>query len=95
MLEPAVPNEIPNRVQSPPPPVEVQGELEYEISEILDSKIDRRRSCKLLYYVRWLGYEGTDEEYSWLPATKLTNAPDLITDFHSAYPDKPGPLSSL
>ena len=95
MLEPAVPNEIPNRVQSPPPPIEVQGELEYEISEILDSKIDRRRSCKLLYYVRWLGYEGTDEEYSWLSATELTNAPDLISDFHSAYPDKPGPLSSL
>ena len=40
MLEPATPNEIPNRVQSPPPPVEVQGELEYEISEVLDSKID-------------------------------------------------------
>jgi hypothetical protein len=32
MLEPETPNEIPNRVQSPPPPVEVQGELEYEIS---------------------------------------------------------------
>ena len=48
MLEPATPNEIPNRVQSPQPPVDVQGELEYEISEVLDSKIDRRRSCKLL-----------------------------------------------
>ena len=60
MLEPAVLNEIPNRVQSPLPPVDVQGELEYEISEVLDSKIDRRRSCKLLYLVRWLGYKNTD-----------------------------------
>ena len=39
-LEPSVPNTIPNRVQSPPPLVEVDGELEYEISEILDSKVD-------------------------------------------------------
>ena len=70
MLEPATPNEIPNRVQSPPPPVDVQGDLEYEISEVLDSKIDRRRSCKLLYLVRWLGYENTDEEFSWLPADR-------------------------
>ena len=40
MLEPATPNKTPNCVQSLPPPVEVQGELEYEISEVLDSKID-------------------------------------------------------
>ena len=95
MLEPATPNEIPNRVQSPPPPVNVQGELEYEIAEVLDSKIDRRRSCKLLYLVRWLGYENTDEEFSWLPATELEHAKELTSDFHSAYPDKPRPLPTL
>ena len=95
MLEPATPNEIPNRTQSPPPPVEVQGELEYEIAEVVDSKIDRRRACKLLYLVRWLGYENTDEEFSWLPAIELEHAKDLISDFHSAYPDKPGSLSRL
>ena len=66
-----------------------------EISEVLDSKIDRRRSCKLLYLVRWLGYENTNEEFSWLSALELEHAKDLISDFHSAYPDKPGPLSNL
>ena len=40
MLEPVTPNEIPNWTSSPPPPVEVQGELEYEITEVLDSKIN-------------------------------------------------------
>jgi hypothetical protein len=54
MLELATPNEIPNRTLSPPPPVKIQSELEYEISEVLDSKIDHRRTCKLLYYVQWL-----------------------------------------
>jgi hypothetical protein len=95
MLEPAIPNEIPNHVQSLPPPIDVQGDLEYEIAEVADSKIDRRRSCKLLYLVCWFGYENTDEEFSWLPETGLEHTKDLISDFHAAYPDKPGPLTNL
>ena len=64
-LELATPNVIPNCVQPPPPPVEVDGEPEYEIAEILDSKLDRRRQqCPLLYLVHWAGYEGTDKEMS-------------------------------
>ena len=95
MLEPAFPNEIPNCVQSPPLPVDIEGELEYEISEIVDSKIDKCRSCKLLYLVCWLGYENTDEELSWLPTTELEHADELISDFHSAYLQKPSPISKL
>jgi hypothetical protein len=91
-LEPSTPNTIPNRVQPPPPPVIIDGEPEFEISEILDSKIDkRRRTCKLLYLVRWEGYEGTDEETSWMLASELAHAQDLVSDFHSAHPEKPGP----
>ena len=90
-LEPSVPNTIPNRTQPPPPPVEIDGEIEYEIAEILDSKIDNWRRCKLLYYVKWSGYEGTDEETSWLPATELEHAQELVADFHARYPRKPGP----
>ena len=41
MLEPTHSNVIPERTQSPLPPVEIDGKLEYEISEILDSKIDK------------------------------------------------------
>ena len=39
MLKPTHGNVIPEHTQSPPPPVEIDGELEYEISKILDSKI--------------------------------------------------------
>ena len=42
MLEPSMPNTIPNRTQLPPPLVEINRKEEFEISEILDSKIDRR-----------------------------------------------------
>ena len=40
-LEPTTPNTRPNRSQSPLPPVAVDGEPEYEITEILDSKLDQ------------------------------------------------------
>ena len=94
-LKPFHPSSIPNRTLDPPPPVKVDGEVEYEITEILDSKVDRRRrKCPLLYYVQWLGYEGTDEEFSWVLADELT-ADDYIANFHAKYPDKPGPLSKL
>ena len=74
----------------------VDNEPEFEISEILDTKIDnRRRTCKLLYLICWMGYEGTDEETSWILASELGHASELVVDFHRPYPAKPGPLSSL
>ena len=82
-LEPSMPNIIQNRVQSPPPLVKVDREAEYEISKILDLKVDcQQRNCKLLYLVHWSRYEGTDDETSWLLATELGHASELIHDFH-------------
>ena len=90
MLEPAFPNTIP--VQPPPPPVMVNHELEFEISEILDTKINTcRHACKLLYLVHWTGYEGTDEETLWILASELGHTSELIMEFHTKYPTKPGP----
>ena len=98
MLEPATPNTIPDRVQLPPLPVFVDGEPEFEITEILDSNIDQwHRNCKLLYLVCWTGYASTDEdeETSWILATELGNAPELVADYHTAYLAKPGPLHQV
>src|ERR1700730_152508 len=95
MLGPVTPNTIPNRIVPPPTPVEIDGDFEHEIAKVLDSKIDKRRTCKLLYLVRWTGYEGTDEETSWLPATELVNASEAVLDFHHTYLNKPGPLNLL
>jgi len=96
MLEPATTNPIPNHVQPPPPPIIVDDELEFKISEILDSKIDNHcRACKILYLVCWTGYEGTDEETSWILASELGHASEIVADFYSASPAKSGPLSSL
>ena len=92
-LEPMMPNTIPNRSQPPPPPVEVDGDPEYEITEILNSKLDQQRhQCPLLYLFQLAGYEGTDKETSWLVATELRHATELVTNYHKAYPNKPGPI---
>lgn len=96
LLQPDHPNTIPNRVEDPPPPVDVDGEDEYEVAEILDSKINRKYKDEgLLYTVRWKGYEGTAEEITTEPVRFLTNASELIAEFHDKHPRKPGPLAKL
>jgi hypothetical protein len=95
MLELSTPNTIPECVE-PPPPVIIDRDSEFVISEVLNSKIDNwYHAYKLLYLVKWAGYEGTDEGSSWLLATELGYAQEVIDDFHKAYPNKPGPLASL
>ena len=74
MLEPATLNAIPDQVQPPLPPIFVDGEPEYEIAKVLDSKMDNRCSkCKLLYLVHWTGYASTDKEThgSWHRNSKM------------------------
>src|SRR6202040_2112031 len=84
-LEPTTRNTILNWVQPPPPPIEVNEDIEFEISEILDSKIDKRRKCQLLYLVHWTGYAGTDQEMDSLLALELMHAMELVQDFYSSY----------
>ena len=42
LLEPFMDNTIENRIQSPPPPIEVEGQEEHKVEAIIDSKIDCR-----------------------------------------------------
>ena len=51
MLEPAISNTFSERIQLASAPVIINGEPEYKISWIVDSKIDRQQTCKLLYKV--------------------------------------------
>ena len=96
MLEPTSPNTIPNSTQPPLPAVIIDGEPEFEVTKVLDSKIDNRcKACKLLYLVWWADYEGMDEETLWIFMTEVDNVSELVQDFHKSYPTKPGPLSTL
>ena len=60
MLEPATPNIFQQHSKPPPAPVIIDEEPEYEISKIVNSKIDRWKACKLLYKIIWLGYKDTN-----------------------------------
>jgi len=63
MLEPTISSTFSERIQLAPAPVIIDGEPEYEISWIVDSKINCQRACKLLYKVIWLEYEDTGDEF--------------------------------
>ena len=86
LLEPYHANKIEGRTQPPPLPEIIDGEPEYEVREVLDSRIVRGR---LEYYVDWEGY--TAEEWTWEPAENLSGAPDLTAEFHRRYPQRPSP----
>jgi len=86
MLEPTTSNTFSKRIQPVPASVIIDGKPKYEISWIVDSKINCQQACKLLYKVIWLGYENTRDAF------ELTHTADLVSDFHITYPTKPGPL---
>ncbi|MBW0549063.1 hypothetical protein O181_088778 [Austropuccinia psidii MF-1] len=88
LLEPVKTTIIPNWHQEPPPPIIIEEEEEWEVSQILDSKLKRR---KLWYLVEWKGFSQDSERSTWEPAENLKNCPELVKDLHSFYPDNPGP----
>ncbi|MBW0495171.1 hypothetical protein O181_034886 [Austropuccinia psidii MF-1] len=91
LLEPVKTSTIPNQHQAPPPPIIIEEEEEWEVFQILDSKL---RRGKLWYLVEWKGFSQHSERSTWEPTENLKNCPELFKDFHSLYPDKPGPNSS-
>ena len=62
MLKPAMSDTFSERIQLAPTLVIIDREPEYEISWIVDSKIDHQWACKLLYKVIWLVYKDTRDE---------------------------------
>lgn len=67
----------------------MEGEEEFEVEEILDSRLNRR---KLEYLVRWKGYD--DASNTWQPVENVKNAPVLIKTFHKKHPQAPKQISS-
>ncbi|MBW0472922.1 hypothetical protein O181_012637 [Austropuccinia psidii MF-1] len=91
LLEPVKQSTIPNLHQFPPPPVIVEEQEEWEVAQVLDSKLKRGT---LWFLIEWKGFSEYPERTTWEPESNLTSSPDLVRDFHSLYPDKPGPITS-
>jgi transposase InsO family protein len=83
----AAPNDpIPGRTNiTVPPPVLVDesGEEHYEVEEILDSRLFRK---KLHFLVKWKGYGYEDNK--WVREDEL-DAPDLLNEFYTRHPGVP------
>lgn len=81
-------NDVNGILPPPPEPVELDGELEYEVHEILDSQwVGRGKNRKLKYLVNWKGYTPKDD--TWEPEDHLKNAQKLIKEFHRRHPSAP------
>jgi hypothetical protein len=81
------PEHGPNFTQ--PPPEIVEGETDhYEIETILDSRPTRNQQS-IQYLVKWLGYPSS--ENTWIPASGMKQATQLVQEYHSRHPKKPAP----
>jgi len=71
----------------PPEPVTVEGSPEYEVEEIMDSRLKRD---KLKFLVKWSGY--TDDYNTWEPEANCVNSCDIIKEFYKSNPSAPQKL---
>ena len=78
------------RARPPPPPELIDGEEEYIVERILDSRMHRRR---LQYLIKWEGY-GT-EGNTWENADQVDNAPEKLAEFHRNNPAAPRRIRAM
>lgn len=82
LLSPYAPPQFPTQEPPlPPPPDVIDGSVEYEVEEILDSRFHWN---KLQYLIKWKGYPS--EENTWELEENLKRAQDAIATFHAAHP---------
>jgi len=71
------------KTEDHPPPIVIDGEVEWEVEEILDSRWHQRR---FQYLIKWKGYGR--EHNSWESASEVS-APELTVEFYRKHPGAP------
>ncbi|SJL18634.1 uncharacterized protein ARMOST_22231 [Armillaria ostoyae] len=87
LLTPYIPPVFPNQEQPPPPPPDlIDGEEQWELKEVLDSKMRKVRGKRgqlsmmvIDYFVKWKGW--TREHNSWVAESDMGNAEEAIADY--------------
>lgn len=83
LLDQASNNPVPSQIIPTPPAVIIDDVPEYEIEQILDSKISRQNQK---YFVKWTGYT----QPTWEPASYHKDLA-AVESYHHRYSCKPGP----
>ena len=73
----------------PPPPILIDNAEEFEVQEILDSRLHRGT---LQFLIKWTGYDET----TWEPASEIEkHAKETIKDFYKKHPGAPRRAKNL
>ncbi|KAJ1300322.1 hypothetical protein OPQ81_005143 [Rhizoctonia solani] len=86
LLFPKPSDEFKREPVNPPPVITPEGEEEYIVERILDSRLKRKH---LEYLVKWKGYG--PEDNTWEPKRHLSNASRKVEEFHHLHPEAAGP----
>jgi hypothetical protein len=78
-------NPLPGQACDNPGPEDVDGEPEWEVQEVLASKLSRG---KLYYQVQWRGWNADE---TWYLAENFKNATAALQQYHDQNPGKAGP----
>ena len=71
------------RCQPPPPPIELEGELKYEVEKILDKRTRKTGRCnRMEYLIQWRGYDHAHD--SWEPVSNLLHCRESIQAYEDS-----------
>lgn len=89
LLRKAATDPLPGQVPTPSPAVIIDDEEEWEVDDILDSR-HFGRGRRLQYRVKWKDW---DRDLEWYNAnrTEFEHSSDVVNDYHTRNPTKPGP----
>jgi len=87
LLDPVANDSFIGQQFDPPPSVEVDGEKQYQVSSVEDSRIYQ---SQLQYLIWWTGYDSLTWELA-----KFVDGLQAVGEFHQSYPMKPGPLENV
>ena len=80
---------LPDQIAEDPRPVETPDGDEWLVDDILDSRF-YGKAKRLQYKVKWHGLDRDNEWYN-IDRGEFENSSDVVDDFHTRYPNKPGP----
>jgi len=86
LLEPYQDNRFRSQIKEPPPPIQIEGEDQYELDEIIDSRLYYN---KLEYRAKSKGYS-PEHDKVWYPGENLNHAEHTVQLFDRRYPGNPG-----